>query len=56
MRADGYSQTDLRIGATFNSVMVTAFVENLTDQRGVTFGYGDFGLGVQDFDSRRLRL
>ena len=49
LRVDGYSQTDLRIGATFNSVMVTAFVENLTDQRGVTFGYGDFGLGVQDF-------
>ncbi len=21
----------------------------MTDKRGVTFGYGDFGLGVQDF-------
>jgi outer membrane receptor protein involved in Fe transport len=49
LRINGYGQTDLRIGATFNSVGITAFVNNLTDKRGVTFGYGDFGLGLQDF-------
>jgi iron complex outermembrane receptor protein len=49
LRVDGYSQTDLRIGATFKSVGVTAFINNLADSRGVTFGYGNFGLGVQDF-------
>ncbi len=38
-----------RVSATFNSVGVTAFVNNVTDKRGVTFGYGDFGLGLQDF-------
>lgn len=49
LRINGFGQTDLRIGATFNSVGVTAFVNNVTDKRGVTFGYGDFGLGLQDF-------
>ena len=49
LRINGYGQTDLRIGATFSSVGVTAFVNNVTDKRGVTFGYGDFGLGLQDF-------
>jgi iron complex outermembrane receptor protein len=49
LKINGYGQTDLRIGATFKSVGVTAFVNNLTDKRGVTFGYGDFGLGLQDF-------
>jgi outer membrane receptor protein involved in Fe transport len=49
LRINGYGQTDLRIGATFNSVGITAFVNNVTDKRGVTFGYGDFGLGLQDF-------
>lgn len=49
LRINGYGQTDLRINATFSNVGVTAFVNNLTDKRGVTFGYGDFGLGVQDF-------
>lgn len=49
LRINGFGQTDLRIGATFNSVGVTAFVNNVADKRGVTFGYGDFGLGLQDF-------
>lgn len=49
LRINGFGQTDLRVGATFNNVGVTAFVNNLTDKRGVTFGYGDFGLGLQDF-------
>lgn len=49
LRINGYGQTDLRVSATFNSVGVTAFVNNVTDKRGVTFGYGDFGLGLQDF-------
>ncbi|HEY0682629.1 MAG TPA: TonB-dependent receptor [Steroidobacter sp.] len=49
LRINGYGQTDLRVNATFANVGVTAFVNNVTDKRGVTFGYGDFGLGVQDF-------
>lgn len=49
LRINGFGQTDLRVGATFNTVGVTAFVNNVTDKRGVTFGYGDFGLGPQDF-------
>jgi outer membrane receptor protein involved in Fe transport len=49
LRINGYGQTDLRVSATFNSVGITAFVNNVTDKRGVTFGYGDFGLGLQDF-------
>lgn len=49
LRVNGYAQTDLRVSAQFASVGVTAFVNNVTDKRGVTFGYGDFGLGVQDF-------
>lgn len=49
LRLNGYSQTDVRFGMTFNTVDVTAFVNNAADKRGVTFGYGDFGLGVQDF-------
>ena len=49
LRINGYGQTDLRVSATFSSVGVTAFVNNVTDKRGVTFGYGDFGLGLQDF-------
>ncbi|MFC4309832.1 TonB-dependent receptor domain-containing protein [Steroidobacter flavus] len=49
LRINGYGQTDLRFSGQFASVGVTAFVNNVTDKRGVTFGYGDFGLGVQDF-------
>jgi outer membrane receptor protein involved in Fe transport len=49
LRINGYGQTDLRVSAQLASVGVTAFVNNVTDKRGVTFGYGDFGLGVQDF-------
>ncbi len=49
LRINGFGQTDLRVGATFKSVGVTAFVNNVADKRGVTFGYGDFGLGLQDF-------
>ncbi len=49
LRINGYGQTDLRLSGQFANVGVTAFVNNLTDKRGVTFGYGDFGLGVQDF-------
>lgn len=49
LRINGYGQTDLRFSGQFANVGVTAFVNNVTDKRGVTFGYGDFGLGVQDF-------
>jgi outer membrane receptor protein involved in Fe transport len=49
LRINGYGQTDLRLSGQFANVGVTAFVNNVTDKRGVTFGYGDFGLGVQDF-------
>lgn len=49
LRINGYGQTDLRVSATLSNVGVTAFVNNVADKRGVTFGYGDFGLGVQDF-------
>lgn len=49
LRINGYGQTDLRVSAQLASVGLTAFVNNVTDKRGVTFGYGDFGLGVQDF-------
>lgn len=49
LRINGYGQTDLRVSAQIASVGLTAFVNNVTDKRGVTFGYGDFGLGVQDF-------
>jgi outer membrane receptor protein involved in Fe transport len=49
LRINGYGQTDLRLSGQFASVGVTAFVNNVTDKRGVTFGYDDFGLGVQDF-------
>jgi outer membrane receptor protein involved in Fe transport len=48
-RVGGYGQTDLRVGATLGSVGLNFFVNNLTDKRGVTFGYSDFGLGEQDF-------
>jgi len=48
-RLNGYSETDLRVAATFGKVGTAVFVNNLTDERGVTFGYGDFGLGLQDF-------
>jgi iron complex outermembrane receptor protein len=49
LRINGYGQTDLRLSGQFANVGVTAFVNNVADKRGVTFGYGDFGLGVQDF-------
>lgn len=49
LRINGYGQTDLRLSAQLGNVGVTAFVNNVTDKRGVTFGYDDFGLGVQDF-------
>ncbi|MET0535696.1 MAG: TonB-dependent receptor [Steroidobacter sp.] len=49
LRINGYGQTDLRLATTFDQVGVSLFVSNLTDKRGVTFGYGDFGLGLQDF-------
>ncbi|GFE89218.1 TonB-dependent receptor domain-containing protein [Steroidobacter agaridevorans] len=49
LRINGYGQTDLRVSAQIANVGLTAFVNNVTDKRGVTFGYGDFGLGVQDF-------
>ena len=49
LRINGFGQTDLRVGATFDAVSVNLFVNNVADKRGVTFGYGDFGLGEQDF-------
>jgi outer membrane receptor protein involved in Fe transport len=49
LRINGYGQTDLRFSGQFSNIGVTAFVNNVTDKRGVTFGYGDFGLGEQDF-------
>ncbi|HEY5758606.1 MAG TPA: TonB-dependent receptor, partial [Steroidobacter sp.] len=49
LRINGYGQTDLRFSGQFANVGITAFVNNVTDKRGVTFGYGDFGLGEQDF-------
>jgi hypothetical protein len=49
LRINGYGQTDLRVSAQIASVGLTAFVNNVADKRGVSFGYGNFGLGVQDF-------
>jgi hypothetical protein len=33
----------------FGNTEVTLYGTNLTDRRGVTFSYGDFGIGLQDF-------
>jgi iron complex outermembrane receptor protein len=49
IRINGYSQTDMRLGATFKEVDATLYVQNLTDERGVTFGYGDYGTGLTEF-------
>jgi outer membrane receptor protein involved in Fe transport len=48
-RINGYSQLDARFGMFFGNTEVTLYGTNLTDRRGVTFSYGDFGIGLQDF-------
>ncbi|MHB8283457.1 MAG: TonB-dependent receptor [Caulobacteraceae bacterium] len=49
-RIDGYSQFDARLAFTLvDNVEATLYGSNLTDSRGVTFSYGDFGLGLENF-------
>lgn len=48
-RINGYSQLDAHFSLFFGNTQVSLYGTNLTDQRGVTFSYGDFGIGLQDF-------
>ncbi len=55
-RVGNYNQIDALFGMTFNDVDVTLYGQNLTDSRGVTFTYGDYGAGVQNFVIRPLTV
>ena len=55
-RVGNYNQIDALFGMTFNDVDVTLYGQNLTDSRGVTFTYGDYGAGVQNFVIRPLTI
>lgn len=48
-RINGYSQLDARFSLFLGNTELSLYGTNLTDRRGVTFSYGDFGLGLQDF-------
>ncbi|MFT4198576.1 MAG: TonB-dependent receptor [Pseudoxanthomonas sp.] len=46
----GYTQTDANFSLLLTPAWeLTVYANNVFDQRGVTFTYGDFGLGEQDF-------
>jgi iron complex outermembrane receptor protein len=48
-RINGYSQIDGRFSVMLGTTEVSLYGTNLTDRRGVTFSYGDFGAGLQSF-------
>jgi iron complex outermembrane recepter protein len=55
-RVGNYNEVDALFGMTFGDFDVTLYGENLTDSRGVTFSYGDYGAGVQNFIIRPLTV
>ena len=48
-RINGYNQLDARFSLLFGNTEISLFATNLADRRGVTFSYGDFGEGLQNF-------
>jgi outer membrane receptor protein involved in Fe transport len=48
-RVNGYNQFDARFGMMFGNTEISLYGSNLFDRRGVTFTYGDFGTGLQEF-------
>ncbi|MBB6244918.1 TonB-dependent receptor [Rhodanobacter sp. MP1X3] len=48
-RINGYNQLDARFSLLYGNTEISLYGTNLADRRGVTFSYGDFGAGLQDF-------
>lgn len=48
-RVNGYNQLDASFSMTFGDTVLSLYGTNLTDRRGSTFTYGDFGAGLQEF-------
>jgi len=48
-RINGYNQLDARFSVLLGDTELSLYGSNLADRRGVTFSYGDFGAGLQEF-------
>ncbi len=46
---DAYNIFDARASIEIGDIVVAAFVENIGNKDAVTFGYGDYGLGVTEY-------
>jgi len=46
---DGYNVFDARAGISKNGYSLTAFIENIGNKDAVTFGYGDYGVGLTEY-------
>jgi iron complex outermembrane recepter protein len=55
-RVGNYNQIDMLFGMSFGNCDVSLYGQNLTDARGATFSYGDYGAGVQNFLIRPLTV
>lgn len=45
----GYNVFDARLGVHKGPYSMTAFIENIGNKDAVTFGYGDYGVGLTEF-------
>lgn len=46
---DGYNVFDIRAGVHKGPYAIAAFVENVGNKDAVTFGYGDYGVGLTEY-------